>query len=128
MGLLRRTQPLGRGALCLHTRRLTAHPSVPSSPGSECPDGGSEIISVMPPLKPLPAESPSADEHAEPALPLCLSHYEVYDPGTCLVVQGLRLCAPNTGGPGFDSCSGSQIPHAETKRSHAITKDSECHN
>ena len=31
--------------------------------------------------------------------------------GTSLVVQWLRLCTPNAGGPGFDPWSGNEIPH-----------------
>ena len=34
--------------------------------------------------------------------------------GTSLVIQWLRPCAPNTGGLGFDPCSGNKIPHVTT--------------
>ena len=42
--------------------------------------------------------------------------------GTSLVVQWLRLCAPNAGGPGLISGQGTKIPHAATKSPHAATK------
>ena len=42
--------------------------------------------------------------------------------GISLVVQWLRLRAPNAGGPGFDPWSGNKIPHAAPKSPHATTK------
>ena len=48
--------------------------------------------------------------------------------GTSLVVQWLRLCTPNAGGPGFDPWSGNEIPHATSKSSSATTKGLACHN
>ena len=39
--------------------------------------------------------------------------------GTSMMVQWLRLCAPNAGGQGL-------IPHAATKSLHATTKDPAC--
>ena len=42
--------------------------------------------------------------------------------GTSLVVQGLRLHAPNAGGLGLISGQGTRSPHASTKGSHASTK------
>ena len=35
--------------------------------------------------------------------------------GTLLVVQWLRLCAPNAGNTGFIPGQGTKIPHATTK-------------
>ena len=46
--------------------------------------------------------------------------------GTSLVVQWLRLHAPNAGDE--DSWSENQIPHAATKSSHVATKDPTYHN
>ena len=37
---------------------------------------------------------------------------------TSLVGQRLRLCAPNTGGPGSLTGQGTKIPHAATKSLH----------
>ncbi|TEA31943.1 hypothetical protein DBR06_SOUSAS8310198, partial [Sousa chinensis] len=39
-----------------------------------------------------------------------------------LVVQWVRLHAPNAGGPGFDPWSGNWISHATTESLHATTK------
>ena len=50
-------------------------------------------------------------------------------PGTSLVTQWLRLCAPNAGGP--DSLPGQGTRshmHAATKSSNATTKDPACRN
>ena len=46
--------------------------------------------------------------------------------GTFLVVQWLRLCAPNAGDLGLipDQCT--EIIHAATKSSHVATKDLTC--
>ena len=48
--------------------------------------------------------------------------------GTSLVVQWLRLRAPNARGSRFNPWSGNWIPYAATKTSHTTTKDSVCHN
>ena len=43
--------------------------------------------------------------------------------GTSLVVQWLRLCAPNAGGPGSIPGLGTRsLMHAATKSPHAATK------
>ena len=42
--------------------------------------------------------------------------------GTSLVVQGVRLCAPNAGGPGSITGWGTRSPM------HAATKEFTCHN
>ena len=42
--------------------------------------------------------------------------------GTGLMVQRLRLCAPNAGGLGSIPGQGTRIPHAATKDLHAVTK------
>ena len=42
--------------------------------------------------------------------------------GISLVVQWLRLLAPNAEGLGLIPRQGSHIPHATTKSSHAATK------
>ena len=41
-----------------------------------------------------------------------------YCGGTSLLVQWLRLCAPNAG-TGFDPLLGNYIPHATTKTQHS---------
>ena len=44
-----------------------------------------------------------------------------------LVVQWVRLCAPNARGPGFNPWSGNKkILNDATKSSHATVKDPEC--
>ena len=55
--------------------------------------------------------------------------------GTSLVVQWLRLCAPNARGqrsiPSQETSSHMlqlKIPHAATKSLHAVTKDFACHS
>ena len=56
--------------------------------------------------------------------------------GTSLVVQWVRLCAPNAGGPGSipgrgtRSCmhAATKSPHAATKSLHAATKKAACCN
>ena len=48
--------------------------------------------------------------------------------GTSLVVQWLRLHAPNAGSLSSIPFKGAKIPHAATKSSHATTKDLTCHN
>ncbi|TEA11162.1 hypothetical protein DBR06_SOUSAS7210082, partial [Sousa chinensis] len=46
-----------------------------------------------------------------------------------LVVQWLRLHAPNAGGPGSILCRGTRSRmHAATKSLHATTKKFACHN
>ena len=48
--------------------------------------------------------------------------------GTSLVVQWVRLHAPNAGGPGLIPGPGTRsCMHAATKSSHAVTKKSACH-
>ena len=42
--------------------------------------------------------------------------------GTSLMVQWLRLCAPNAGGPGLIPSQGTKIPQAETQSLCAATK------
>ena len=42
--------------------------------------------------------------------------------GTSLVVQWLRLHAPNAGGLGFDPWSEKEIPHAATNTQHSQRK------
>ena len=49
--------------------------------------------------------------------------------GTSLVVQRLRLHAPNAGGLGSIPGQGTRSHmHASTKSSHATTKEPACHN
>ena len=43
--------------------------------------------------------------------------------GTSLMVQWLKLHAPNAGGRGFDPWSGNWIPHATTKYPIWINED-----
>ncbi|TEA39746.1 hypothetical protein DBR06_SOUSAS31510016, partial [Sousa chinensis] len=46
-----------------------------------------------------------------------------------LVVQWLRLCAPNAGGPGLIPGQGTRSHmHATTKSSHATVKELTCCN
>lgn len=40
---------------------------------------------------------------------------KIFRPGTLLVAQWRRLCAPNAGGPGLIPGQGSEIPHAAAK-------------
>ena len=42
--------------------------------------------------------------------------------GTSLLVQWLRLCAPNAGGPGLIPSQGTKIPQAETQILCSATK------
>ena len=50
-------------------------------------------------------------------------------PGTSLVVQWIRLHAPNAGGPGSIPGQGTRSHmHATTKSSHATTKEPMCRN
>ena len=44
------------------------------------------------------------------------------DSGTSVVVQWLRLCAPNAECPGFNPWSGNQVPHTTTRSLHAAVK------
>ena len=44
------------------------------------------------------------------------------DSGTSVVVQWLRLCAPNAEGPGFNPWSGNQVPHTTIRSLHAAVK------
>ena len=49
--------------------------------------------------------------------------------GTSLVVQWVRLHAPNAGGPGLIPGQGTRSHmHAATKSSHAATEDPICRN
>ena len=49
--------------------------------------------------------------------------------GTSLVVQWVRLHAPNGGGPGLIPAQGARSHlHATTKSPHATTKDPTCCN
>ena len=49
--------------------------------------------------------------------------------GTSLVVQWLRLCAPNAGGPGLIPSQGTgSHMYTTTKSSHAATKEPTCLN
>ena len=49
--------------------------------------------------------------------------------GTSLVVQWVRLCTPNAGGPGSISGQGTRSHmHTTTKSLHAATKDPACCN
>ena len=49
--------------------------------------------------------------------------------GSSLVAQWLRLCAPNTGGPGLIPGRGTRSHmHASTKSLHATTKEPACRN
>ena len=52
-----------------------------------------------------------------------LEHFYKYEfSGSSLVVQWLRLCAPNAVDPSLKTWSGNQIPHATSESSHAATK------
>ena len=49
---------------------------------------------------------------------------KIWGLGTSLVVQWVRLCAPNAGGPGLIPGQGTRSHmHAATKSSHATTKE-----
>ena len=48
--------------------------------------------------------------------------------GSSLLVQWLRLCAPNAGDSVSMLGQGTKIPHAATKSSRDVTKDSSCCN
>ena len=55
--------------------------------------------------------------------------YELFTFGTSLVVQWLRLCAPNAGARGLIPGQGTRSHiHAATKSSHATTKEPMCRN
>ena len=56
-------------------------------------------------------------------------HNQEFGLGTSLVVQGLRLCTPNAGGPGSTPGQGTRSHmHAATKSSHDATKEPACRN
>ena len=60
---------------------------------------------------------------------LCWHHLKTLICGTSLVVQWLRLHAPNAGGLGSIPGQGTRFHmHAATKSSHASTKDPACRN
>ena len=59
---------------------------------------------------------------------------KIYNPGTSVVVQWLRLCTPNAGGPSSIAGQGTRshmlqlrVCMLQLKIPHAATKDSACH-
>ena len=57
------------------------------------------------------------------------NNHNTYTPGTSLVVQWVRLCTPNAGGPGSIPGQGTRSHmHATTKSSHVTTKEPACRN
>ena len=60
---------------------------------------------------------------------------EIQKRGTSLVVQWLRLCVPNAGGPGLIPAQGTRshmlqlrVSMLQLKIPHAASKDATCHN